>query len=291
MIDIPEFNFDRDEWVEDKKLVGTKISELILADLKRKIESADLKPGLGALLIGDDPASEIYVNSKRKKASLLGFHSEIKKFPKGTPPREVLIQVQKWNRDDNIHGILVQLPLPDGMPTRQILQSVVPEKDVDGFHFQNMGRLFANEPGTLPCTPLGIAVILNQLRENLAGKKAVVVGRSNIVGKPTAQILLNYFHCTVTLCHSKTPDVSHHVKEADILVAALGKRGIIHPDDIKDNSIIIDVGIHRIQGKLYGDIDHWEVLEKVKYVTPVPGGVGPMTIAMLLHNTYQNSLG
>ena len=290
MIKIPEFNFARDDWVENKILSGKKISELILAELKKKTEKNHTRPGLAVILVGDDPASELYVTSKKKNARSLGFYSELKKLPKDTTLPEIIAQIHDWNQNENIHAILVQLPLPEHIPSNEVLQSIVPEKDVDGFHFQNMGRLFSNEKGIIPCTPLGIAVMLNELQEQISGKNAVIVGRSNIVGKPMAQLLLNYFHCTTTLCHSKTQDISYHLRYADILVAAIGKRDVIDHSDIKKNSIVIDVGIHRTQNGLFGDLNYQEILDKVKYVTPVPGGVGPMTMAMLLYNTYENYL-
>ena len=290
MIKIPEFRLTKESWVEDKILSGKKISELILTQLKDKVEKLDTKPGLAALLVGDDPASEIYVGNKEKKAQSLGLHSEVKKLPKETSLSEIIGQIHDWNQNDSIHAILIQLPLPEHIPSNEVLQSIVPEKDVDGFHFQNMGKLLANERGTIPCTPLGIAVMLNELHEPLHGKNAVIVGRSNIVGKPMFQLLLNYFHCTTTLCHSKTTDLSAHVRDADILVTAMGKREVIDYNAIRQDSVVIDVGIHRTLNGLCGDLDYQTILDRVKYITPVPGGVGPMTIAMLLHNTYKNYL-
>ncbi len=290
MLQIPGFNFNKEKWVEGKRLSGKKLSALILDRLKQKVSSLQQKPGLAALLVGNDPSSEIYVAHKSRKAKEIGFHSEIVRSPKDSTPEEIISRIHEWNSNKKIHGILIQLPLPSHINEDIVLQSILINKDADGFHYENMGRLLAKQEGTIACTPLGIAVMLNELNIEMAGKNALVLGRSNIVGKPLAQLLLDQFNCTVTVCHSKTKNIEGHISKADILISAMGKRGVVKPEYIKKNSIVIDVGIHRIDGRIYGDIDHEEIIEKVRYITPVPGGVGPMTVCMLLNNTYQNYL-
>ncbi|RME88661.1 MAG: bifunctional 5,10-methylenetetrahydrofolate dehydrogenase/5,10-methenyltetrahydrofolate cyclohydrolase [Candidatus Hydrogenedentota bacterium] len=291
MLNIPKFPINNSLWVEGKFLWGKKLAKEIRNLLKEKVATLQQKPGLAVLLVGDDTASEVYVKSKEKAALECGFHSIVRRLPENASEKDVLNRIYAWNDDPNIHGILVQLPLPKHLPEQKILQSILPEKDVDGFHFVNMGKLFAGEEGIIPCTPLGIAVMLSLLPEDWTGKKAVVLGRSNIVGKPMAQILISAFNMTVTTCHSKTIHLEEEISRSDLVVSAMGKREVVLPEMLKDNSTIIDVGIHRVEGKLCGDLDYKAMEDKVHYITPVPGGVGPMTIAMLLYNTFVNAGG
>ena len=288
MIGIPVFGFDRSEWVERPYLNGRKLSDLICGWISKKLPPSS--PGLAVLIVGDDPASHIYVGSKEKKARSLGFHSEVKKLPQNTDQKTITDIIEGWNHDPRIHGILVQLPLPHSVNAQEVLSKISVDKDADGFHLENIGRLFSNHAGTIPCTPLGIMVMLNELGESLKGKHAVILGRSNIVGKPMAQLLLDFAHCTVTLCHSRTKDLPALVREADILISAMGRQNIVSGGDVKKGAIVIDVGIHRSDQGLSGDLEHKELIDKVSFITPVPGGVGPMTIAMLMYNTYHNFL-
>ena len=288
MIHVPKFDIAPSEWVEQNLLKGKLLSKAIQADLTNKVEGLSTKPGLAVLLIGEDPASQIYVGHKEKAATACGFKSIVDRKPDTITQEEVLKIINNYNQDESIHGILVQLPLPRHLNADEILQAISPGKDADGFHAINAGRLFTKQEGTVACTPLGIMVMLNQLDKPLAGLNALVLGRSNIVGKPMAQLLLDFANCTVTLCHSKTKDLQAKVREADILVAAMGVRDVVDSSSIKPNSIVIDVGMHRVDGKLVGDLNYKEFKDQVEYVTPVPGGVGPMTIAMLLNNTLLN---
>ncbi|MDH5718759.1 MAG: bifunctional 5,10-methylenetetrahydrofolate dehydrogenase/5,10-methenyltetrahydrofolate cyclohydrolase [Spirochaetia bacterium] len=290
MIEIPRFNISSEEWIEDKLLYGKKLAVLIREKLKIWTNEKNIKPGLAALLVGEDEASKIYVSSKEKAASEIGFHSIVKKLPASASQEEVAAVIHEWNLDSSIDGILVQLPLPKQINSQNILQAISPEKDADGFHFVNMGRLMAKEKGTIACTPLGIMVMIKELGIETEGKHAVVLGRSNIVGKPMAQLLLDSGQCTVTICHSKSKNLQEMVSKADILISAMGVRDIVDHSKIKEGSVVVDVGMHRIEGKVKGDLDYKEIINKVSFITPVPGGVGPMTIAMLLYNTYQNAL-
>jgi len=290
MIEVPVFNIPKNEWVEDKLLYGKRLAVKIRENLKVKVETNSVKPGLAALIVGEDEASKIYVSSKEKAANEIGFYSVVKKLPETASQEDVLAVVHEWNNDERIHGILVQLPLPKHINSQNILQAIKPAKDADGFHYENMGRLMAKEKGTIACTPLGIIVMLKELGIETEGKQALVLGRSNIVGKPMAQLLLDAGQCTVTVCHSKSRNIDEMTASADILVAAMGVRGVVDHTKIKEGAVVIDVGMHRIGGKVTGDLDYKEILDKVSYITPVPGGVGPMTIAMLLYNTYQNAV-
>ena len=236
---------------------------------------------------GEDAASQIYVASKEKAAQELGFTSVIVRLPAAAKQEEIVAKVHEFNQAANIHGILVQLPLPKHLNEKEILQAIIPAKDADGFHYVNQGKLLAGEETVLPCTPAGITLMLMQLGLDLTGKHAVVVGRSNIVGKPMAQLLLSMLNMTVTTCHSKTQNLAALVRDADVLVSATGVRGVVDTKDIKPGAIVVDVGMHRIDGKLTGDLDLTPVAEKALYYTPVPGGVGPMTIACLLYNTVK----
>ena len=290
MIETPQFNIPKEDWVEGKLLYGKNLSKKIQEKIKILVQEKNLEPSLAVLLVGEDEASHIYVSHKKKAASKVGFKSTVKYLSKNATQEEVLAQVHEWNIDPSIHGILVQLPLPKHLNTQNILQSIIPRKDVDGFHFENIGRLSAREQGVVPCTPMGIIIMLKELNIDTVGKHAVVVGRSNIVGKPMANLLMDVCQCTTTICHSKTENLSSFIKAADILVAAIGVRNVVREEDIKKGAIVFDVGMHRDERGLHGDINYKNILDKVSYVTPVPGGVGPMTIAMLLSNTYKNSL-
>ncbi len=272
---------------------GKKVSEDTRAEIAKGIEelksSSGITPGLAAVLVGDDPASEIYVRNKRKACEKVGIYSEEHKLPDETTEEELLELVNKLNNDDKIHGILVQLPLPDHINETNILRNVSPLKDVDGFHPENVGRLVEGNPRFISCTPYGIIKMLDYYNIEIKGAEAVVVGRSNIVGKPIG-ILLLHRHATVTTCHSRTKNLGEVTRRADILVAAIGRANFITADMVKDGAVVIDVGINRNEeGKLTGDVDFANLSDKVSYITPVPGGVGPMTITMLLWNTLESA--
>jgi methylenetetrahydrofolate dehydrogenase (NADP+)/methenyltetrahydrofolate cyclohydrolase len=290
MIHIPEFKIDKDKWVEGNILWGKKLASEIRKKLAEDVKKLESAPGLAVLLVGEDEGSKIYVANKEKSSKEVGFNSIVKRLSATATETGVLNMVHEWNLDKSIHGILVQLPLPGHLNERKILQSINPEKDVDGFHFENIGRLQAKVEGTIPCTPLGIMVMLQELGIKTTGKNAVVLGRSNIVGKPMAQLLMDHGQATVTICHSKTHNVDHFIKDADIIVSAMGVRNILNNDVVKQGAIIIDVGMHRAEAGVCGDLDFDALKQKASYITPVPGGVGPMTIAMLMYNTYHNAL-
>ena len=272
---------------------GKRVSEDTRAEIAKGIEelkeSSGITPGLAAVLVGDDPASEIYVRNKRKACEKVGIYSEEHKLSAETTEQELLEVVNKLNSDDKIHGILVQLPLPAHINGTNILRAVSPFKDVDGFHPENVGRLVEGNPRFISCTPYGIIKMLDYYNIEIKGAEAVVVGRSNIVGKPVGMLLLHR-HATVTTCHSRTKDLKEVTKRADILVAAIGRANFITEDMVKEGVVIIDVGINRNdEGKLTGDVDFAAVKDKASYITPVPGGVGPMTITMLLWNTLESA--
>jgi methylenetetrahydrofolate dehydrogenase (NADP+)/methenyltetrahydrofolate cyclohydrolase len=272
---------------------GKKVSEDTRAEIAKGVEelkeSSGITPGLAAVLVGDDPASEIYVRNKRKACEKVGIYSEEHKLSAETTEQELLELVNKLNNDDKIHGILVQLPLPDHINNTNILRTVSPLKDVDGFHPENVGRLVEGNPRFISCTPYGIIKMLDYYNIEIKGAEAVVVGRSNIVGKPVGMLLLHR-HATVTTCHSRTKDLKEVTKRADILVAAIGRANFITEDMVKEGVVVIDVGINRNEeGKLTGDVDFAAVKDKASYITPVPGGVGPMTITMLLWNTLESA--
>lgn len=274
---------------------GKKVSEHIRAEIAQGVEKlkaeVGVTPGLAAVLVGDDPASEIYVRNKRKACASAGMHSEEHKLPAETTEQELLNLVDRLNNDPNIHGILVQLPLPDHIDEATILRAVTPLKDVDGFHPFNVGLLVEGNPRFISCTPHGIIKMLEFYNIDITGKEAVIVGRSNIVGKPVSMLLLHR-HATVTVCHSRTKPLEEVTKRADILVAAIGRANFITADMVKEGAVVIDVGINRNEeGKLTGDVDFEAVSEKASYITPVPGGVGPMTISMLLWNTLESAKG
>lgn len=264
-------------------LDGKKLSQKILHTLKEEIHG-EKRPGLAVVLVGDNPASKVYVAKKEKTAKEVGMYSEVHKLPSSASEKEVLDVIQYLNKSSKIHGILVQLPLPPHIETQTILEAVLPSKDVDGFHPFNLGYLLAGSPQFVPCTPLGVMELLKEYKIDLSGKKAVVLGRSLIVGRPMAHLLLNQ-NATVTICHSKTQHIEAECQTADILIAAIGKAHFVKSSFVKKGAVVVDVGINRLNEKLVGDVDFEQVKEKTSYITPVPGGVGPMTIAMLLKNT------
>ncbi|TSE38349.1 Bifunctional protein FolD protein [Tepidimonas fonticaldi] len=246
------------------------------------------RPGLAVILVGDDPASQVYVRNKVKACGEAGIHSVLETYPASLTEDELLARIAALNADPAIHGILVQLPLPAHLNAQRVIEAIAPEKDVDGFHVANAGALLVGQPAFRPCTPYGCMKMLEHIgRTDLRGQHAVVVGRSNIVGKPMALLLLQA-GATVTICHSGTADLAHHTRQADVLVAAVGKPRMIGADMVKPGAVVLDVGINRLpDGKLCGDVDFDAVREVAGWITPVPGGVGPMTIAMLLLNTIE----
>lgn len=270
-------------------LKGKDIAEKIRDDLAQKAAEHAKKvgrpPGLAAVLVGEDPASQVYVSMKYKACQETGFHSELIQLAENISQEELLKKIRELNREPKIDGILVQLPLPKHLNEEVVLETVVPEKDVDGFNPQNQGKLLLGLDGFVPATPKGVMRLLLESGVSLKGKHAVVVGRSNIVGKPLALLLLRE-DATVTICHSKTKNLTEITRQADVLVAAVGKAGLITDEHVKEGAVVIDVGTTREKGKLKGDVDFDSVAKVASLLTPVPGGVGPMTIALLLENTF-----
>jgi methylenetetrahydrofolate dehydrogenase (NADP+)/methenyltetrahydrofolate cyclohydrolase len=273
---------------------GSEISKQIKEELKQEVarlkEKHNLVPGLATILVGEDEASKVYVGQKEKTCKELGIHSERINLPGDTTEAKLLALVEKFNKDSKIHGILVQLPLPKHINETNVLYAIDPKKDVDGFHPVNVGKLMLGEPDFIPCTPHGIQELLIRSGVKTDGAEAVVVGRSNIVGKPIANMLLQKkkgANATVTICHTGTKDLASHTRRADILIVAAGKPKTITADMVKEGVVVIDVGVNRLETGLVGDVDFETVKEKAKAITPVPGGVGPMTIAMLMLNTVQ----
>lgn len=270
------------------KEIGSKIRESIQQEVQDLIEKG-ITPGLAVILVGEDPASQTYVKNKEKTSLELGIHSELIKLPAETTEQELLAQIEKLNADPAIDGILVQLPLPKHINEQLVIEAIVPEKDVDGFHPVSVGKMLLGQPTFLPCTPHGVMKLLEYSNIQIAGKHAVVVGRSHIVGVPMGQLLLQQ-DATVTYCHSKTVDLQQITSQADILVVAVGIAKMIKAEHIKEGAVVIDVGMNRDEnGKLCGDVDFDDVVEKASAITPVPGGVGPMTITMLMFNTIQSA--
>ena len=275
--------------VIDGKAVARQVREEVRAGVERLRNDHGVTPGLGVVLVGDDPASRIYVRNKEKACAEAGIRSVEHLLPATVPEHELVALIGRLNEDPAIHGILVQLPLPDSMASDRVLRAVSPDKDVDGFHPVNQGLLLSGGQGFEPCTPLGIMKLLDSVGCELRGKSAVVVGRSNIVGKPVALMLLAR-HATVTLCHSRTADLDREVGRADVLVAAVGRAHAIRGGWIKPGAVVIDVGINRTSaGKLAGDVEFDAARERASWISPVPGGVGPMTISMLLSNTLESA--
>ncbi len=272
----------------DGKSIAGKIRGEIAVEINR-LESQGIKPGLAVVLVGDNPASRVYVSMKEKACRDVGIFSEEFVLPEDTSEKKLVNLINMLNGKDEIHGILVQLPLPKNINESKIVEAISPEKDVDGFHPYNVGRLITGKPVFQPCTPYGIMVMLRESGIDLTGKEVVVVGRSNIVGKPVAFMCLQQ-HATVTLCHSKTRNLPDKIKMADVLIAAVGKPEMIKGDWIKEGAVVIDVGVNRTDdGKLVGDVEFSVASRHASHITPVPGGVGPMTITMLLYNTLQSA--
>ncbi|PHD73860.1 bifunctional methylenetetrahydrofolate dehydrogenase/methenyltetrahydrofolate cyclohydrolase FolD [Bacillus sp. AFS043905] len=271
---------------------GKEIAESVRQEISKEVQQLREKnvvPGLAVILVGDNQASQTYVRHKQKACEDLGMHSVLIKKPADLSQEELIQSISELNQDDSIHGILVQLPLPGHIQEKAIIEAISPEKDVDGFHPINIGRMMTGQDAFLPCTPYGVMVMLEYIDYDLEGKHVVIVGRSNIVGKPAGQLFLNA-NATVTYCHSRTKDLAYYTKQADVVVAAVGKRDTITSDHIKEGAIVIDVGMNRNdEGKLCGDVAFDEVKNKASYITPVPKGVGPMTITMLMKNTVKSA--
>lgn len=271
----------------DGKKIAQEIQEKLSSKVK-ELKGKGITPGLAVIRVGEDPSSLIYVRNKKRKAEEVGIYFEEHTLKENTSQDELIELIARLNSNSRIEGIVLQLPLPDHLDEKRILEKISPDKDVDGFHPLNMGRLLKGEPSFIPATPRGIVELLDRYKIPLEGKRAVVVGRSDIVGKPLAFLLLAR-NATVTICHSKTKDLSLITREGDILVTALGKPGFIKEKMVKEGSVIIDVGINRVGNKIVGDVDFEKVKEKASYITPVPGGVGPMTIIILLKNVLETA--
>ncbi|GHI01026.1 bifunctional methylenetetrahydrofolate dehydrogenase/methenyltetrahydrofolate cyclohydrolase FolD [Neobacillus kokaensis] len=275
------------EIINGKEIAAKKREEI--AKEVEKLKENGVTPGLAVILVGNNHASRTYVTNKQKSCQELGMHSILIEMPEEVSEEELLGKIDELNQDPEIHGILVQLPIPKHIDEKKVIESISPLKDVDGFHPVNIGRMMTGQNTFLPCTPYGIMVLLEETGISVAGKHVVVVGRSNIVGKPVGQLMLNQ-HATVTYCHSKTKDLKSYTKQADIVVAAVGIANFIKADHIKEGAVVIDVGINRNEaGKLCGDVDFEEVSQVAGYITPVPKGVGPMTITMLMYNTVKSA--
>ncbi len=269
---------------------GKKASAALREELKEKVSKLkstyNTVPGLTVILVGEDPPSKIYVKNKEKSAVEVGINSEVIYYPDNIEEKVVLDKIKELNKNDKVSGILVQLPLPKHIDKRKVIETIDPSKDVDGLHPVNVGNLTSGYDSTIPCTPLGCYLLIKNTEKNLNGKHAVIIGRSNLNGKPMTQLLLKE-NCTVTITHSKTKDLKAECKRADIIVAAVGKPKLVKADWVKKDAIVIDVGINKTDSGLVGDVDFDEVSKIAKAITPVPGGVGPMTIACLLSNTVE----
>jgi len=271
---------------------GNALSQQMRADFAARTQSLiaqGVRPGLAVILVGENPASQVYVRNKVKACEQVGIHSLLEKYPQALSQADLLARVDALNNDPSVHGILVQLPLPAHIDAQKIIEAIAPSKDVDGFHVASAGALMTGLPAYWPCTPHGCMKMLESIGYKLKGKHAVVIGRSNIVGKPMALMLLQE-NATVTVCHSATVDLKHHCLQADVIVAAVGKRNVLTADMVKPGAVVLDVGMNRDDaGKLCGDVDFEAVRHVAGYITPVPGGVGPMTITMLLANTLDSA--
>jgi methylenetetrahydrofolate dehydrogenase (NADP+)/methenyltetrahydrofolate cyclohydrolase len=268
----------------DGKVVAAKVQAAVAEEVAA-LRGRGVRPTLAVVLIGDDPASKVYVGGKRRACQAVGIDARDHLYPQGLGEPQLLSLIRELNADRSVHGILVQLPLPPGLDEDRVLLAVDPAKDVDGFHPENLGRLLAGIPGTVPCTPAGVLAILDHYGIDLKGAEAVVVGRSRIVGKPLAQLLLAR-HATVTVCHTRTRDLAAHTRRADVLAVAAGRPGVVTADMVGPDAVVVDVGVNRApDGRLSGDVDFAGVSARVRAITPVPGGVGPMTVAMLMRNT------
>lgn len=269
----------------DGKAISAAIRAEIKEETERFYEKNGFRPGLAVIIVGEDPASQVYVRNKRRACEEVGFYSEAYELPANTTQEELNALVDKLNADPAIHGILCQLPLPKHLDENEVILRIDPKKDVDAFHPVNVGRIMIGDYSFLPCTPAGVMALLQRSGIDISGKECVVVGRSNIVGKPQAMLLL-HAHGTVTVCHSRTKNLAEVCRRADILVAAIGKADFFTADMVKEGAVVIDVGMNRrADGKLTGDVDFESVAPKASFITPVPGGVGPMTITMLMQNT------
>lgn len=274
----------------DGKALAQKMQTQLAEKVARMQEKYNLVPGLAVILVGDDPASQVYVRNKERAAKKAGFKSETVRLSDAISEEELIDVIDNYNQDPSIHGILVQLPLPAHINDKKIILAIDPHKDVDGFHPMNTGHLWSGRPVMVPCTPAGIMEMLSAYQVDLEGKHAVIIGRSNIVGKPMAQLLLDK-NATVTLTHSRTRHLPQVAKQADVLIVAIGQGNFVTKDFVKDGAVVIDVGMNRDDdGKLVGDVKFSEVAQAASLITPVPGGVGPMTITMLLEQTYQAAL-
>lgn len=279
------------------KIDGKAFSQVILEKIREEHnqlkEKYGKQAGLAVVIVGNNPASQVYVRNKMKACENVGFYSENIELDENISEEELLQKIDKLNKNDRINGILVQLPLPSHINELKIIDSISPEKDVDGFHVANIGKMvIGDETGFLSCTPYGIMQLLEEYKIEIAGKDAVIIGRSNIVGKPMALMLIQK-GATVQVCNSRTKDLRKKLNDADIIIVAAGVPKLLKKEDVKEGAVVIDVGINRVDGKICGDVDYEEVAEKASYITPVPGGVGPMTIASLIKNTfksYKNSL-
>lgn len=273
----------------DGKTVSTNIRTRIKDETETFVNSTGVVPGLAVIIVGEDPASQVYVRNKNIACGQVGFYSEVISLPQETSQEELLKVISQLSDNDKIHGILVQLPLPEHIDEQAVINSIPPHKDVDAFHPYNVGRMMIGNQVFVPCTPAGVMALLEEYKIDVEGKHCVIVGRSNIVGKPQAMLMLQK-NATVTICHSKTVNLAEITRNADIIVAAVGRAKFIKGDMVKDGAVVIDVGINRnADGKLCGDIDFDEVSPKASFITPVPGGVGPMTITMLLKNTLASA--
>lgn len=268
-------------------LDGKALSNEIKLELSKKIKNSLIKPCLAVIQIGDDEASNIYIKAKQKACEETGIYFKHLKFSEFDLEKEIINKIIELNNDQYVNGILIQLPLPKRFDENKLLNLISKDKDVDGLTEINSGKLFKDKNNLVPCTPLGVMKILEKYQIDIEGKHAVVVGKSNLVGKPLAMLLLQK-GATVTVCHSKTNDLANFTKQADILISAVGKKDLITKDMVKENAVVIDVGINRVDGKIYGDVDYENVKDIASYITPVPGGVGPMTVAMLLNNVIKN---
>ncbi|OUQ11047.1 bifunctional methylenetetrahydrofolate dehydrogenase/methenyltetrahydrofolate cyclohydrolase [Enterococcus cecorum] len=269
-------------------LNGKELAQKLQQEMTQEVtelKEKGLQPGLAVILVGEDPASQVYVRNKERAANNIGMYSVVYRLPETTSEADLITKIEELNHDDKVHGILVQLPLPKHINEDLVLDTIDPAKDVDGFHPMNLGNLFAGKPTMIPCTPAGIMELIKLSGIDLAGKNAVIIGRSNIVGKPMAHLLLQA-NATVTICHSKTKDLPKVAKQADVLVVAIGRANFVTADFVKEGAVVIDVGINRDESnKLTGDVKFDEVAPLTSFITPVPGGVGPMTITMLMRQT------
>ncbi|MBR5542974.1 MAG: bifunctional methylenetetrahydrofolate dehydrogenase/methenyltetrahydrofolate cyclohydrolase FolD [Oscillospiraceae bacterium] len=270
----------------DGKATSKKIREGVLADIN-KLSELGVKAGLAVVIVGDNPASRTYVNNKKKACAECGIYSEEYALPEETTEEELLALIDKLNKKEDINGILVQLPLPKHISEDKVIAAINPDKDVDAFHVQNVGKIMTGDFDFLPCTPAGVMALFEEYGIDVSGKRAAVIGRSNIVGKPMSMLLLHK-NATVTICHSRTKNIEEILKSSDIIVAAVGREAFLKGDMVSEGCVVIDVGINRnAEGKLCGDVDYEEVSKKASFITPVPGGVGPMTITMLMKNTLK----